>query len=232
MSDPVKDKPVHAVIEQAKRQLERMIDIHPQGMLLIGQDGAVLRANSAALKLSGHSAYPEILGQPLRTVVCANNRPGIEKKIDRFLHEGADPETALEFEGRNKRLVRLRRVCAGGDHNVCIVLVDDITDRKAADKKLEKQNKIEAAEAVVGALMHNINQPLTVITIRCQLLLLSLEKGSLNPDELKKGLEEISELTLQVADTLSRAQTFRDFVTTRYSDHTSIVDLPQSTGKD
>ena len=233
MTDPQKKAPIQAVIEQAKKQLERMIDIHPQGMLLIGDDGTVVRVNSAALKLSGHAAYPEVLGRPLGAVFSTKDRPGIGEKIDRFLRNRTDssgPGSTLDLEGQNGRLIRFSRVCAGGDHDFCIVLVDDITDRQAADQSREKRSKIAAAEAVVGALMHNINQPLTVITIRCQLLLLSLNKGSLNPDELKKGLEEISELTMQVANTLSRAQSFRDFVTTPYTEHSAIVDLPQSIG--
>ena len=233
MTDPQKKAPIQSVIEQAKKQLERMIDIHPQGMLLIGNDGTVVRANSAALKLSGHAAYPEVLGQPLGVVFSTKDRPGIGEKLNQFLQHRADssgPGSTFDLDGRNGRLIRFSRVCAGGGHDFCIVLVDDITDRQAADQSREKKSKIQAAEAVVGALMHNINQPLTVITIRCQLLLLSLDKNSLNMDELRKGLEEISELTLQVAATLSRAQSFRDFVTTRYTENIAIVDLPQSTG--
>ena len=233
MTDPSKEAPIHVVIEQAKKQLEKMIDIHPQGMLLIENSGTVVRANSAALKLSGHTAYPEMLGKSLDAIFSTAIHPGLKEKMNRFLRDDtgpSSPESTLDFEGRDGRLVRLTRVCAGSDHDFCIVLVDDITDRQAADQSREKKSKIQAAEAVVGALMHNINQPLTVITIRCQLLLLSLDKNSLNTDELRKGLEEISELTLQVAATLSRAQSFRDFVTTRYTENIAIVDLPQSTG--
>ena len=219
---------LNRIIERAKRELEQMIDMTPDVMFLLDTRGTILRANRALLNLLGASQFNAVIGRPVAEIFQLKN----PAEISRFL-AGTEPRAELMLKadiGGRTRDLEFTVMPAGQAAGWRVAFVEDVEEERRKTETLEEQCRKEAARTLVCTLMHNLNQPLTVITIRCQLLLLSLNKGSLNPDELKKGLEEISELTMQVANTLSRAQSFRDFVTTPYTEHSAIVDLPQSIG--
>ena len=222
-------------IRHAKVELERMIDLNPQGMFLAGPDGKVLRANAGLLKLLGLSAFSEVLGKS-----CEDLFPtpaGAPCPLAGFF---AKPQfgpggTFVEEAGADIRYgepatLRFTVVGSGPETKRYVVLVDDVTEEKKAARRREKQGRIEVAEALAGALNHVLNQPLAVILGRAQLLLFSLEKNGIKMEEFRPALQEIVDLTRRVADTLRKSRNFRDFVTETYLDGVGILDLERSTG--
>ncbi|OGV45410.1 MAG: hypothetical protein A2X46_00810 [Lentisphaerae bacterium GWF2_57_35] len=226
------------IIENAKHELERMIDLHPQGMYLASKDGTIQRANLKLLQILNLTSFAEILGKKFAELLPKGNSPAVisqlsdmlsTQKEKRDLHFSHRVEAILS--GSQPRKLDFTVVSSGTDSDFIIVIVEDVTNQKEEDDKREKRWKMEAAEAVVGALMHTINQPLTVIMIRAQLLLMSLSKEKQNKEELQQGLEDIVNLTMKVADTLRQARTFSDFVTMQYTGNSQIVDLERSTSE-
>jgi signal transduction histidine kinase len=240
------EKALQERIRYAKAELERMIDLNPQGMFLTGLDGRILRANAGLLKLLGRSDFSEVLGKSCEDLFPTPD--GAPSPLAGFF---ARPElgpggTFVEEAGTDIRYgepttLRFTVVGSGPDlsapHGVgqagtkrYVVLVDDVTEENKAALRREKQGRIEVAEALAGALNHVLNQPLAVILGRAQLLLFSLEKNGIKTEELRSALQEIVDLTRRVADTLRKSRNFRDFVTETYLDGVGILDLERSTG--
>lgn len=219
-------------IQRAKAELERMIDLHPQGMFLTGPEGKVLRANAGLLRLLGLEEFPQVLGRELEGLF-----PGAGEALRRALAAGAAPgsaastEAEVELPGRGRRSLRFTAVRSGAGDGLAVVLVDDLTEEKRDAERRARQHKIEAAEALAGTLNHLLNQPLAVIMGRAQLLLFALERGRAETGELRRTLEEIVQLARGIADTLRKAQRFRDFVTASYLEGVDILDLERSTGE-
>lgn len=219
-------------IAHAKTELERMIDLHPQGMFLAGPSGEVLRTNAGLLKLLGLTGFPEVLGRSCEELFPASD--GKSPLADFFADPHLGPEdmyvreTEIARPEGGRRALRFT-VVGSGTEDRFMVLVDDVTEEKEAAARRERQEKREVAEALTGALNHALNQPLSVIMGRAQLLLFSLEKGRANAEELRPALQEIVNLTRRVAETLRRARTFRDFVTETYLEGVDILDLNRST---
>jgi nitrogen-specific signal transduction histidine kinase len=235
---PEKKPNINALIERAKKELEHMIDMHPQGMVLLDSAGRIQRVNMTALKMFGISSFRTVLGKPLTNLIPADSPQAVTQELEQFLQEKPSSqqghlikELAFQFPGAEKRVFRFAAVATKEASAPKILIVEEITEQKAAEIDLEKQHKLQAAEELTGALMHTINQPLTVITVRCQLLLLAIEKGNVDPTEVKQGLEEISRLAMQIADTIGKASSLSDFVTTPYTHDLQIVDLDRSTGQ-
>lgn len=106
-----------------------------------------------------------------------------------------------------------------------IVLVEDVTEEKEASVLLEKAYKVEAVRALMGALMHHLNQPLTVVMLRARLMLQQLERGRANVDELKSTLEDITAAAMRVANTLRRVENSREYATQEYVEGLEIMTI-------
>ncbi|MFH0878606.1 MAG: PAS domain-containing protein [Lentisphaerota bacterium] len=236
---PEKTVQVSRMIENAKQELERMIDAHPQGMCLATLNGRIQRANQALLQILELTSYAEVIGKRFRDLLPEGNSPETLNEMDSLLaarpsQRGPYVSRQIKIKARkgDVRTLGFTVVTSSEDHDLIIVLVEDMTRREVEDLQRQKRLKMEAAEAVVGALMHTLNQHLTVITIRSQLLQLSLSRPNLYIDAMKKGLDEITNLSTQIAEILRQAQTFNDYVTMPYLNESAIVDLKKSTGEE
>ncbi|MBN1557407.1 MAG: hypothetical protein JW951_04605 [Lentisphaerae bacterium] len=227
--DPAQEPELGRIIESAKRQLERMIDLSPTIMLLVDTQGRIRRTNRALLDYVGLPDFPSALGRPLAGILHA------DAALDAFLDGPGEGvrihECACEIPGRGGRDLRLTAVGGGGEE-VRAVMIEDITEVKRQAAVAEKEHKRAAVEALAGALKHRINQALTVITVRAKLMLVALEKGETRPAEMRRSLEDITALAMQISDVLQRAEKPRDFLTETYLDDLEILDIEGSAGRD
>ena len=79
--------------------------------------------------------------------------------------------------------------------------------------------------ALIGGLMHHINQPLTVITVTAKLMEMGLEKPAPDAGELRKNLNTISERVMQVKTMLENVEAASDYVTEEYLEGKRILDI-------
>lgn len=220
-------KDLNKIIERAKQELEHMMDLTPQIILLVDGRGRILRANKALLKFGGFDGFGQVLGRPLERIFPCEKKSFFEVLLRERGSSGTHVATILCGDGLRREL-SFKPIGPGGGSDLHVLMVSDITDEKAQQALLEKKHKIEAASAMVGGLMHNINQPLTVITVSAELMHMSIEKGTYQLDEMKQQLEMIMDLAMQAAGILKQAENPRDFVTERYlgSGSHEIVNIP------
>jgi nitrogen-specific signal transduction histidine kinase len=213
-----------SIIRRAKTELEQMIDMNPQIMLLVDPDRRVLRANRAVLNLLGKTSFGAVLGQPIDALFdCGDARffPRLMARQDSV----ASGEAIVSLPNRNAHALRFS-IVAGRDATAPgVVIVEDVTEEKQRDEDLRRAHRKEAIRELAGALMHTINQHLTVINVRARLLTMAVERGTATPGELKDGMADITDVTLKIADTLNRAGQPRDFGTINYITGTDILDL-------
>lgn len=226
---PIPDKPrtpeeLNETIAQARDELTHMIDLNPQVMLLVDPANIVLRANKALVKLLGLSHYNDALHRPLTELFPCDD-PDFFSDLMRDQPRGADREAQISLPNGDRRPLRFRLVGAGRHAEQFVVIVYDATDEKQEEERTEKEHKKEAVEALVGGLMHNMNQPLTVMLVRAQLLHLAMEKGTVEPDDIKKGLQDIMRMTLQVSEMIKNVANPKDFVTEDYVGNVKIMDI-------
>ncbi|OGV70256.1 MAG: hypothetical protein A2283_00350 [Lentisphaerae bacterium RIFOXYA12_FULL_48_11] len=216
---------INRTIERAKQELEHMIDLNPQVMLLVDRNGRVVRANRALLELIGLPDFKKILGKGLNDLFPCEDKSFFQSLLSS--KGGYDvQEIKVIFGPQIYRIMRFAIVSS--DNDVSVIIVNDITSEKEQAFHQEKKFKKEAVQALMGGLMHNVNQPLTVIMVQAQFMQLALEKGLARPEEMKKELQNIMTLTMQIADMLKTVERPKDFVTQPYLNGIDILDIQQS----
>jgi len=216
-------------IERAKHELERMIDLTPEVILLVANDRTVMRANKALLEFLGLSGFGEVLGKNLSELLAASDSSFFNQLLaNKSGYHSMEAE--CELPDHTKHMLSFTVIGSGRERDPVAVVVRNVTGRKEDAERLEKAHKREALEALVGSLMHNINQSLTVIGVKAQLMHLALQQGEVNTDELKNGLQNIMNLTMTIADFLSNVEKSKDFITQSYIKGIDILDVEQSAG--
>lgn len=227
---PVFNDDVAGKIVNAKQQLERMIDLTPQIMLLVDSQGVILRANKATLEFLGLADFTDVLGARIYDLF----KCGAQDIWSRLLIGEArnkTEESDIHLQDGTARTVKCMAIASGSGAGAYVVIVYDITDDKQREQVLEKKHKLEAVKALTGALMHNINQYLTVIMVRSQLMSAALAKEDCQLEEMRGDLEEISSLSLKIAELLKAAENQADFNTEQYVDNVNILDIRTKSGK-
>lgn len=215
---------VGKLIAKAKLELEHMIDMNPQIMLLVAVDGTILRTNRALLGMLGRTTFENVLGAPIGELFATGDGAFFKRLLTSIdgIREG---EAAVELPNRGSHVLRFSVIGSSDGGSERVVIVEDITENKRRDAELKQIHRKEAIRELVGALMHAINQHLTVISVRTKLLSMAIDKGNPDPEQLQKGLADISDLTMRIADTLGKVGQPRDFTTTPYLLGTDILDL-------
>jgi putative nucleotidyltransferase with HDIG domain len=226
--DMSSDVDINRKIERAKHELEHMIDLNPSIMLLVDDSGTIIRANKALLQLLALDDFTNILNRKLDEVFSCEDScffAGLVK--DRSLCKKT--EATFTISG-NKHLLKFTLIDSSKNAELFAMIINDVTSESEQATKREKQHKKEAVQALVGALLHNVNQPLTVIMMRAQLMYLELNKGDLQPEALAVSLRDIMRLTTDIAALLRQVETPADYVTTPYSKGVDILDIERSAG--
>lgn len=226
-SDAEKLAHITGKIERAKRELEQMIDLNPQVILLVDRHCRILRANKKALEYLGKQKFSEILHRHMHDLFQCPALADPEAFLrDCRGYQTTDAEVTMPSGAR--RTLRFSVVGSGHSQNMFVIMITDVDEEKKVAARVEKEHKKEAVKALAGALMHSINQPLTVIIMRSQMLKIALDENRTDPIEVRRSLQDIMRLALGIADTLQNVERSRDFVTESYTEGVDILDLGKS----
>jgi len=216
------DEALAQTIAIAKRELEQMMDLNPQGMLLLDANGTIARVNRAIVGLTGAGGFDGLLGQPFASIFANGDDAFVEKILG---GEGGVEAFDRHVTLPNGFVRELSFSVAGAASGVRVIMVADITGEKEQLADQERAHKKEAVAALIGGLMHNINQPLTVVTVTVKLMEMGLEKSDPNMEELRSNLATISELVIQVKQMLEKVEMASDYVTEEYLAGKRILDI-------
>lgn len=214
------------VIERAKQELEQMIDLCPQIMLLARRDGTLLRANRAVLALIGNPDIRKLRGATLDSLLKPE-QPNFFRDFLRRLDGFLEADVRIEPPTGAPHILRIAAVATKGADTIA-VQVRDLTADTASGETAREQK--EVVEAVIGGLMHHLNQPLTVIMLRSYLMETELKRKSPDLEQLRSHLRDMMNLTMHVADLLQHAEHPEKVATEAYVGKTRILDLAGSAG--
>lgn len=218
-------EPLQEKIEKAKLELEQMIDLNPQVMLLVDRNGKITRANKALLAFLGLSNYPSVLEKQIDDIFPGC---GDVKKLLLSREKNREIETEVALAGGQKHMLRFTIVGVGEGGDPSVIMISDAGAERVEAESLAIRHKTEAVKAVAGALMHNVNQSLTIILVNAQLMNLTVEKGLIDPIALASHLKDIVRETISIADVLKAVDGPARFVTEPYPGCADILDIKRS----
>jgi PAS domain S-box-containing protein len=152
---------------QAAHQWEATFDAIRDPLYLLDHAGAILRCNRAAGELLG-KPIPTLLGQPLSSLLRASF--GVAAEAIVALLEGQQGGD-VQVEERSFQVTVDPVVDQGGAMTGSVVLLADVTQRKAMAEQLRQAQKMEAVGRLAGGIAHDFNNLLTAITANLAMLL-------------------------------------------------------------
>jgi nitrogen fixation/metabolism regulation signal transduction histidine kinase/CheY-like chemotaxis protein len=190
-------------------QHRTFFDRAPDGLLAIDDTGRVERANGTArVLLEG-----EPVGRSLWEFLREPHATAARRLFGAPLLETVDREYVL----RTGKTVSVR--AAPGPAGTVVVL-RDISERLAMRAEVESARRLAAVARIAGGIAHEINNPLTVLQLRADLL---LEEHHL-PESLQQQVLVVRDSTSRIARTVRTLQRMgRAFVGT--PEWTSLRDL-------
>jgi PAS domain S-box-containing protein len=204
----VKEREGLHVVRETDHRFRTFFDTSAMGILQLDLEGDIVEANRAFQKMLGYSA-DELRGLPLRSLVLAEDFKFGE------LAEGQRDSYEVEgqYNGKGSRtgwfhlstsLVRGPE----GEPESAIAIVEDITERKNAERRLREAQKMEVIGRLVGGVAHDFNNLLTGIMLYCDLLVAGLDPKSSHrrhADEIRIAGEQGAALIQQLL-AISRQQ--------------------------
>jgi signal transduction histidine kinase len=141
--------------EAARRELDGVLAALDAGILILGPDGAVRHANPAGRR------------------IAAGGAEGVDRPSIAFLDHvprGADAEVRLGGDDGDSRLLTVARRDLDGGDGCEVVLLSDITRRSREIEERHRMEKLSEILRALSVLSHKINNPLTSLLGRAQML--------------------------------------------------------------
>jgi len=207
---------VEDITERKKEESERryieqryrvMVETASDAVVCIDESGAILLANPATAKVFGYDPA-DLIGKPLTMLM-----PEYLRKLheDGFRRYSATGQRHINWQGTE--LTGLRKngqefpveisfgeLTADG-HRIFTGFVRDISERRQAEElraslhatqlELAQVSRLTTMGELAASIAHEVNQPLTAVTNNANACLRLLARRNLDPEVLRRALEEI-----------------------------------------
>jgi signal transduction histidine kinase len=178
------------MLEAANTRLDGVLAALSSGVMIFNADGAFLTANVAARELAG-----------------AADDSALARLIAHGVPRGGEAEIDVPVAGGARRTLLVARRPMTGDLGSEVVLVTDVTERNRAVEERVRLEKLAEVLKTLSVLSHKINNPLTALLGRAQIL----QAHKTSDPGVVKAAAVIEESSLRIAELIRElAQVVKD----------------------
>ncbi len=210
-----------AEVLQHKSLMASLVDLAPDEIYTLNLLGRFTWMNERA-RAAGDLIPTGILGRHLSEIVASESREQVTSNLERtYAGEDTQCEVQIIRADGTIRYVEAHTSPLWRDGNVhgALVFLRDLTERKRAQERMAQSDKLRAVGELAAGVAHNLNNSLTVIQGRAQLLLMRSEDPA-----TAKSLEVITRAVADGSQTLRR---ILDFARRDTAQEFSAVDLTE-----
>ena len=176
--------------ERSRARLDGVLAALSSGVMILGTDGSFLTANAAARSLAG-----------------ATDDTALARIIAGNVPRESEGEIELPIADGGRRALLVARRAMSGDPGSEVVLVTDVTQRNRAVEERVRLEKLAEVLKTLSVLSHKINNPLTALLGRAQIL----QANRSSDPGVAKAAAVIEEASLRIAELIRElAQVVRD----------------------
>jgi PAS domain S-box-containing protein len=155
-------KEAQKALFKSEERYRQLFDASPDGVILIGPDARIERANAAMAQLYRYDSPKDMIGVYPPQLVAPSSREYSKQVIQRRLHGEDIPLVEYElvrkdgtkFYGETTATI-LRN--ADGTVSGYICVTRDTTERKQSQEALQKVQKLESLGMLAGGIAHDFN---------------------------------------------------------------------------
>lgn len=153
-------------LEQSEARYHAVVEHSPDGVF-INEDGRIVYANPACLRLFGADRPDQVLGQPPLRFIDPAHHATVRERIHLLQETGATvpfiEERWLRLDGTTVDMEVGAASIPYGDRRAIQVVLRDITARRRLEEQLRLAARMEAVGQLAGGVAHDFNNLLTVI---------------------------------------------------------------------
>ena len=194
-----------AEVLEHKSLMASLVDLAPDEIYTLDLLGRFTWMNERA-RAAGDVIPTGLLGRHFTEIVAAESRDQLAANLARtFAGEDTQCEVQIIKADATVRYVEAHTSPLWRDGNVngALVFLRDITERKRAQERMAQSDKLRAVGELAAGVAHNLNNALTVIQGRAQLLIMRTEDTA-----TAKSLEVITRAVAEGSQTLRRILDF------------------------
>jgi PAS domain S-box-containing protein len=216
---------VRELAKGLEAKIRRLVEANVVGIMMFNLEGAITDANAAFLHMLQFE-HDDLTSGRLR---WADLTPSEWRATDRrAMAEIKATGTVKPYEKEYLRKdgTRVPVMIGGalfeGSQSAGVAFVLDLTEQKRAQEKLEHARRaLQATQAelalvtrlttmgeLAASIAHEVNQPLTAVTNNGSACMRLLAKGNLDPEVLRRALEEIVADATRASAVISRIRAF------------------------
>lgn len=179
--------------------LETVLRSQPHGVVILDKSLRVEYANPQASRLLNGSPLPRGAYFADSHLCPADVMLSMLADLEEFISKGTKRRSVITLNADTISYSFFSvHQHAGGEERVGMVL-ESITAQKQLEKKLVESEKRSTVNQLAGGIAHEINNSLTPVKGRVELLQLKLKRdGMITADGLEKDLETITTLTTRI----------------------------------
>ncbi len=193
---------VEKELEETTERLESLLNTLPVGVVIIDPETRqIIDINPQGLMTFGCS-MDHLIGKKCTDHICPaedGNCPILDKgqDLDRSERE------IITFEGMRLPVLKSVVKTEINGKTILIECFIDISDKKRAEKELVEKEKFQAILEMAGAVCHEFNQPLQVISGYCDLLKEDADLGARAKEAIGITLQEVSRMGMLTRNLMS-----------------------------
>ncbi|HEY7362820.1 MAG TPA: PAS domain S-box protein [Methylomirabilota bacterium] len=213
VTDITQRKNAEQELRRSQSRAEALLDAASEGIVIVDAAGRIVSVNGKTEQLFGYDRA-ELLGRELEMLLPERFRAA---HIQHRAHYFAEPR--IRSMGRGLDLVALRKdgtefpveislsfiVTEAGTQ--ALAFITDITERMALDRATRQAERLMAAGRLAAGIAHEVNNPLSIITSRLELMLLEAEDAGL-PPAVVEDLKVLHRHAARVTSIANRLLTF------------------------
>ena len=158
-------------LQESQQRLNGIIESAMDAIITVDQQQRVVVFNQAAQAIFRCSAS-EALGQPLDEFIPPRFREAHGEHVQRFGRNGVTSRSmyspgvlaGLRKDGEEFPIEAAISQLQVGEQKLFTVILRDISERRQAEEKLRKTEKLAAAGRMAATVAHEINNPLAAVT--------------------------------------------------------------------
>ena len=189
---------------------EEIIQSLASGVIAVDRDGKIITLNRAASEFLGADGTTVRAGESLRDIPHAEPLATLLAETMRTGQPVSRHEITLAYPGGVVKQIGLSASLHRGDNafNGVIVLFTDMTERLRLERSAELNRQLAALGELTAGVVHELRNPVSVISGLAELLIRKLEQGDVRREAAETILRETREIERSISQFLGFARPF------------------------
>ncbi len=212
--------------DKVEDRYQTLFTLSPGGLLLEDLDGNIVDVNPALCNWLGYNRK-ELIGKNVHILAHPDHAPDVNSNLSK-LKKGQILKHSVKSLRKDGSacymdLIETKITLPDGSNGI-LSAAKDITDQKLAEEERLQKEKMKSIIEIAGAVCHEMNQPLTVLTVVNDLLLMNEFDRKETITKLKTIKQQIKRMTKMTGKLMNLTR----YETREYLKGSKILDIDKA----